>query len=177
MQGEAPGGEVCDQANEPPGNEAMRLIKPLRTLPSYFVEQNSRCHGGIQGSDPAGHRDSQEQVAFLADDRRDPATLGTEDQCEVDFEVGLRVRGRAGRDVGARYPEPGVFERPQALRDVRDPDDRDVRGRAGRGFADGRVYSGAASLRDDDGVRAGRFSRADDRAQIVRVGDVIEHDK
>ena len=47
---------------------------------------------------------------------------------------------------------------------------------AGRGLADGRGHGGRAPLGDHDPGRAGHLGRAADRAEVVRVLDLVEGD-
>ena len=56
--------------------------------------------------------------------------------------------------VGAGDPDAGLFEGPDRLGDVRDPGDRQMGGRAGRGLTDGRVDPRRTPLRQDQRVGA-----------------------
>ena len=49
--------------------------------------------------------------------------------------------------------------------------------RACAGFVHHGGEPGAAALRDDHAVRAHALGRADDRAEIVRIGDLVAHDE
>ena len=72
---------------------------------------------------------------------------------------------------------PAFFIVRSAPRDVGDAGDRQMRRRAGGSFAHGRIDAGGAALGNDDGVAPGALGRANDRADVVRVGDVVEHDE
>ena len=72
----------------------------------------------------------------------------------------------------------GVGVRPQRPVEVGGPGDRQPRGGAGRGLPGRGGHPGRAALRDQHAVGAERGRRADDRAQVARVGDRVQrHDQ
>ena len=112
----------------------------------------------------------------LPDERPEPLPLAAEDERGRAGEVHAREGGVAvGRERDG--PDALLLERLERLRDVRDPGDRAALHRARRGLRDRGGHADGAVLGDDDAVRAERVGGADDRAEVVRVLDPVEHDE
>ena len=85
---------------------------------------------------------------------------------------GARRRSRAG----AVAPAAGAAGVGEEVGEVAHARDAQVLDGAGRGLADGRRHLGGAALGDHDAGRAGALGRAADRAEVLRVLDLVERD-
>ena len=84
--------------------------------------------------------------------------------------------GRLGVARRGPRPERRPLDLLQVAPEVDDDRNRNVLDRSGRGLGDRCRHTGRVPLGDDDPVRARTFGATDDRAQVVRVGDLVEAD-
>ena len=122
----------------------------------------------------SGH--AHQHVATLAHQTPQPRALAAEQQR-------ARLRPIPRRVVDSRFrrcadrPDAALLQLFDEPRDVRDARHRDVFERARRRLRHRFRQPRRASLRDEDGVRPRAFRRPDNRAEVARVFDAVEHDR
>ena len=156
---------------------ARRSLRPLQALTPRFEEQHPGRNRSVERIEFTEERDRNEKVAFFAHDLRDAVAFGADDDRDVVVQVGFGVYQRLLVGRGTRDPHARLLERAKRTRDVRDACDRHVRGRASGGFAYRGVHARRTAFGKDDGRRAGAFRRANDRARVVGIRDVVEDDE
>ena len=105
---------------------------------------------------------------------RRPGPFGTEHQrdprrSERILELRLRFAGQADP------PEAGVANFLERAGEVDDPRPRHALERPGRGFGQRPAFGRGVAVLRDDSDRPERRGRAQDRADIMRIGDLVEH--
>ena len=73
------------------------------------------------------------------------------------------------------YPNAARFDLLKKYRNIRHTRYGHIFHRTRRSLADRRRKAHAAALRDDNAVRACAFCRSEDRAEVMRVGDLVAH--
>ena len=116
-------------------------------------------------------------VAGIYDLKADPANRDTMTYEEDGSRYSIYYLRPKTREDLARLLSPmrltaEVFERAV---DIRNPDDGQVLERARRRFRHDVGHPGGPPLGNDDAGSPGRVRRPDDRAQVVRVLDSVEH--
>ena len=79
-------------------------------------------------------------------------------------------------EIGAEDRQAELLQLTEALSDIADLSDADVRSGAGRSFFDGGVQRNRSMLRDEHAVDAGGVGGAEDCAEIMRVLNFVEQD-
>ena len=165
----------CGRALSRPG--ARRGSRPSRAARWRAASKSEIPAATLTFSDSTwpAERDREGVVAGLAHARPDPLPLRAEDEERAGGEVGRPDGVVASRGRGPR-PEVAALRLVQVAREVDDDGDRDVLDRAGGGMADGGGDARRVVLGDDDARRAGPLGAAADRAEVVRVGHLVEAD-
>ena len=118
-------------------------------------------------------RNADDPIAEFAREPPQPGALRAEHPGHRSADVGVEQAFAAG--IGAEDPHALRFQVAQRAREVGDGDERDRIGGAARRLRDGRIEADGAILRHDHRVRAERIGVAQARAEIVRIGDAVEH--
>ena len=88
------------------------------------------------------------------------------------------LRQRLGDVAGqADPPEPRLGDLVEGAGEIDDADPGHRLQRARRGARDGARFGGRVAVLGDEAERAERRRRAQDRADVVRIGDLVEHDQ
>jgi lysophospholipase L1-like esterase len=122
------------------------------------------------------HRNRHQHVAALADQPSKAAALGPQHQSggnpEIHFIVGLLPVG--GESDG---PDAGISQVFERARDVDDVGDFHMRQRTCRRLAGRAAERRGVPRLPDDAVRPCRIHRPEDRAEVMRIFDPIEHNE
>ncbi len=144
--------------------------------PRCGVKRYGSGVGDVERGETASRRNACQYVAALARKASQPLPLGTEHERNGPFETGridrhLTVAVEADA-AHTKFAE--LFERP---REVADECDRYHFEAAGRRLRERARKWWAVAARHDEPAGAEHGGRAQDRADIVRVRDLIEHDQ
>ncbi len=124
----------------------------------------------------AKHGNRDQEIAAPAHQVVQALAFGAENDGAVHLVINLVVALRAAL-VQADGPHVALFQFVQRARDVGNARDRQMLRRARRSLNGGAGQSGSTALGNDDAVCARAVGSANQRAQIVRVFDAIEHDQ
>ena len=149
----------------PPGSRAGRRLE----------EQDRAGDRRVQRPDDAAHRDPHEQVAATADRRAEPLPLAPDDDRDRAAQVGLAGRQRGVR-LGPDDPQPADVQVGQRARQVVDGRQQQVLDGAGRGLDRRRGQRRLAMGREDDAVDARGLGAAQQRPDVLRVLERVEHE-
>ena len=127
-----------------------------------------------EGIELAEHGDGHQEVALFAYQTAHAVALGADDDDGGTFQVGLIERSSAAHG-GAVDPQTLFFQILEQGGQVGDPGDGQIGDGAGGGFTHHGGQTGGAALGDDDAVGARALGGADDRAQIVGIGQLVAH--
>ena len=143
--------------------------------PARREEADAGGHGYIEAADAAGDRNAHDPVALLA--RQAPQPLAFRAQDPGDRTGQVRREQALAAGIRTCDPYTRFLHFAQRPRKVGHGDDRDrVGGAAGR-FRDSSVDADRAVLRHDHRMRAERVCAAQAGAQVVRIGDAVEHEQ
>ena len=136
----------------------------------------------VQRLDPAAQRQRDQLVAALRHARAQaapPRCRARARRPPPRSRGGRRAPARAAVALGARAVAPAarLARVAQEVREVAHARDRQVLDGARRGLADGRRDLRGAALGDHDAGRAGALGGAADRAEVLRVLDLVERDE
>ena len=141
----------------------------------YLIHDDAGGNGCIEGLYITGHRQGQDEVALFADQPAHAFAFIADDQSHRTREI--RLAPDFALHVGAVDPDTSRLQFFHAGGEVRDPGDREIFERTGRGLVHRVVEGGTAALRDDDPVGAGKVCRPDNGAQVMRILDLVKQDK
>ena len=130
----------------------------------------------FERADTAGERDRDDRVAGSANQGPHPLAFCAQHQRDTTCEIGTPHRERA-LGIGRVRPEVGALDLREVAREIRHDRNRKVLDGAGGGSADRRCDPHRAVRGHDDSRRARSLRAPDDRAQVVRVGDLVEADE
>src|SRR5688500_9330125 len=148
---------------------------PRGALANDLEQEQSPRGGRIQARHPTGHREADEHVAAAFGGARQPAALAPHDDRDRPAQIGFP--GRCGRILVCRHePEPALLELVDRLTDGREPRQEQVLTCAGARLHGGRAERSRPALGEDDPVDARRLRRAEQRSEVRRVLEVLEHE-
>ena len=137
-----------------------------------------RDRGGVRDVERghiAARRQAAEKVAMLAGEAPEAAALGAQHQRDARRQVELG-QGAFRLLLQPQAPEPGLFDLLQRPGKVGDAQERHLLERARGCLGQHAGHRRRAVLRHQHGQRAEGGGRAQDGADIVRVGHLVEHD-
>ncbi len=144
-------------------------------LPHNFVEHYACRHRYIERRNFPEHRNRHQEVAVPAHQIVQALAFGSEHDGAVHLVVD-RIVGLLAALVQSDDPQIFPFQFFKRARDVGHLRDWKVFARARRHFRHCRRHCGRAALGNHHAIRPGSVGGAQDRSQIVRVFDSIEHD-
>jgi len=143
-------------------------------LPQGLVQADTGGDRDVQALDRTGHRDAHQLVAGLAGELAQAVALGTEHQRERAGQVDVVDRA-LGVVAGADDPEVALLQLVEAAREVGHHQVGHRLGRAAGDLGHRRVDAHRVVLRRHYRVRAGAIGHAQAGAEVVGVGDAVEH--
>ncbi len=143
--------------------------------PRQFVKRDGRGGGDVQAFDRALDRKSGDLVAGFAGQAAQAFAFGAQHQRHA--AVGEdRAGQRLAAGIQADAPDIGGLQRDHRAGDVDRTQQRHGFQRARRGLGQSAGFLRRVAVLGDDGGGAERGGRAHDRADIARVGHLIQHD-
>ena len=130
---------------------------PAATLALRHVTDHGNGNGGIHQFGNS----RRNAFAFIADDYRRAAFC-------IPLAIILSVHG------GAKNPHTAIFQDFDGLRQVRDPRNRHIFDRPSADFGHGTGQTDCPMLWDNNAMHPARISRSQNRAEIVRIFQVIQ---
>jgi hypothetical protein len=142
-------------------------------LASGLVEDNGSGGGDVEGTDAAGHGNTEEMIAGAANEIVEAGALAAKDDDEITGEIELIVFGRAAF-VETDDPEIAALEFFKGANEIDDAGDTEVLCGSGAGFDGGGAEGSGAALGEEDAVDAGAIGDAKKSAEILRVFNAVE---
>ena len=154
---------------------ARAARRPWRGAGARLVQADAARHRDVEALDRAPHRQVHQLVAGARRQLAHAAAFGAEDDRERAAQVELveRARRRLGRADDA---DVALLQLAERARQVGDHEVRHRLGGAARDLGDRRVDADRVVLRRDHRVRAGAVGDAQAGAEVVRIGDAVEHE-
>src|SRR5438067_8772724 len=163
----------------PPKSAAFGSAPPLRSdpaLPGDLVESHCSRGGDVERADPSRHRDPRHVIAGLPHQRPHAGSFAAQHQRGGRSQVHLAkllVAVRSERDG----PDTLLLQLLERSGEVRHAGHRKVLQRSCRGLGHRGRDAGGAIPGHHHAVRPERMRAADQRAQVLRVGDAVEDEQ
>ena len=122
------------------------------------------------------HRDREEAIALLLDQRPDPFSLRTDDDGQIDIEIEI-VDPILCLSRSTIDPDPFFFEMVDRRCNIDHAGNGHMGSGSGRGFDHSRSDSDRPVFRDDHSLDFASQGGADEGSQILRVLDSVEDEK
>jgi hypothetical protein len=139
-----------------------------------MIQRDRPGHRRVQRGDLAGHRQLDQEIAALASQPGQAGALGADHQRKRQIEVGAIVLLGSLVVLDPDDPHAGLLQLGDRLGQVADHDDAQVLGRARGGVDDGGRDLGGAAAGQHHPVRADDLGGAQQRADVLRVLQVVE---
>nr|DAL08847.1 MAG TPA_asm: hypothetical protein [Caudoviricetes sp.] len=143
-------------------------------LAHRFKQADAGGHRDVERRNAARHRNADQLIAMFTGQATHALTLCAHHQRHRAGHFALED-GMVSFSCGADNPDVVLLQQTQRTRQVGDADQRHIFRRAAGHFFGGGVQRGRTIFRHDNRVHTGRIRAAQTGAQIVRVGDAIQH--
>ena len=149
-------------------------------LASGLVEDNGSGGGDVEGTDAAGHGNTEEMIAGAANEIVEAGALAAKDDDEITGEVELVVCDGAAfgnSRVQTDDPEIAALELFERANEIDDAGDAEVLRGSSAGFDGGGAEGSGAAFGEQDTIDTGAIGNTKKSAEVLRVFNTVESEK